>query len=102
MGFVAEAGKLGGRPKKPRVIDALHEAVEREAERIVAAYLDGLSHDDQALRIKAADALLDRVHGKPTQRSEVEMSGTLTLDQLYADQPNAHTDTPLGGGQNDA
>ena len=79
VGFTPEAGKAG-RPPKPKFIDVQREVVEAEVQKILGVYFDGLDatketlsgpEADHALRIKAAEALLDRAYGKPTTRNEL-------------------------------
>src|SRR4051794_8466010 len=70
-----------GRPRLPRPHEVLRERVEARVDELVEAYFDALEaekvvvvgsgefaeaekHPDHALRLKAADALLDRVYGK--------------------------------------
>lgn len=89
VGFVPEAGVLGGRPPKPRVIDVIRERIEGDVDAVLAPLFDGLQADrglalmlkgggmevelitDHETRIKAALALLDRVYGRPRQATEV-------------------------------
>lgn len=56
-----------GRPRKPRAIDVLKEKVEEQIDTVIAPYFDALASDDQDLRLKAADRLLDRSYGKAAQ-----------------------------------
>ena len=46
---------------------------------------------DHAIRLQAAERLLDRAYGKPTTRTE--LTGQLNLAALMADSPQAITDT---------
>lgn len=88
VGFTAEAGKQGGRPRQPRTIDVLRERLEERADEIIDVYLDAaraVTHEavgygedreiievpDHALRLKAAEALHDRAYGKPKQATEI-------------------------------
>ena len=79
--------KDSGRPRKPRVVDVLLERVEEKVEAIIAPYMDAVEgaclftnyegevhvsiHPDLGARIAAAEKLLDRVYGKPKQRTEL-------------------------------
>ena len=75
-GFVPEAG-AAGRPPKPRSIDVWREKVEGEIEIWMKPFRDALDATDMLggpdhkIRVRAAESVLDRVYGKPTQRSEV-------------------------------
>jgi hypothetical protein len=80
------AGKLGGRPRNPRVVDVLRDKIEAEIETVIAPYFDALKgamlhatyegdvivseHPDLGARINAAEKLLDRTYGKPRQTIE--------------------------------
>jgi hypothetical protein len=88
-GFTPEAGKLGGRPAKPRVVDVLRERIEEDAERVLRPFFDALDaasrggdDPDHAIRLAAARDLLDRGYGKPRQGTDVEISGSLSLNVL--------------------
>jgi hypothetical protein len=81
-----EAGRLGGRPKSPRVVDVLRERVEARIEEVIAPYFEALTRavlhatyegdvivsdaPDLGARMAAAEKLLDRVYGKPRQTIE--------------------------------
>lgn len=89
VGFTPEAGRrLGGRPRQPRVTEVMRERVEAEVESILRAYFDALDASrpmlvgkgkdrrvveqvDHYFRLRAANALLDRVYGKPRQAHEL-------------------------------
>lgn len=89
MGFGGpENGAKGGAAtRRPRVIERMRERVEEDIEKIIAPYFDAIenaivtaTHEGQVIpsevadlgaRIKAAEALLDRVYGKPRQVTEV-------------------------------
>jgi hypothetical protein len=90
-GQAREAGRLGGRPRVPRVSEAMRERVEEEIDTIVAPYFEALKgamifstyegtvivsqHPDLGARIAAAEKLLNRVYGKPRQVQEVAGEG---------------------------
>lgn len=97
-GFVAANGK-GGRPRVAKPIEVMQQRIEERIDEVLRAYFDALeaevySLDGEALgprhetRMKAADALLDRVYGRPTQRSEVEHSGEIGVGLLLGELPN--------------
>lgn len=90
-GFIPNNGK-GGRPKNPRVVDVLREALEQDADLILGVYRDAMEATravvvgngpsacteivpDYATRVKAADAYQDRVIGKPKQTQELTGAG---------------------------
>jgi hypothetical protein len=77
VGFVAANGKAGRHPS-PHVVDVLRERVEADIDRWIAPYEDALTATrdgapDHGLRMRAAEAVLDRAYGKATQRAEVEV-----------------------------
>lgn len=85
VGFVPDAGALGGRPAKPPVLDVLRERVEAEIDRCIAPFEEALAatrngEPDHAIRLRAAESVLDRLYGKPTHKTELELES----------KPNAH------------
>jgi HEAT repeat protein len=62
-----QSGNPGGRPK-----DAVHvrELARQYTEQAIAVLVDALESDRPDIRVKAAEALLDRGFGKPTQSLE--------------------------------
>lgn len=88
-GFTGEAGRKGGRPRQPRAVEVLRQRVEAEADRILAVYLDAVQamtpdgRPDHAIRLRAADALLDRAYGKPKQVSELSGLDAGPIAQIH-------------------
>lgn len=91
-----------GRPRNPRVVDVMRERVEAEIEAILKPYFDTLKEatevakyegvvytsdvPDLRARVEAAEKLLDRVYGKPTQVAEISApGGGPLLGELFAD-----------------
>lgn len=91
-----------GRPRNPRVVDVMRERVESEIEAILKPYFDTLKEatevakyegvvytsevPDLRARVEAAEKLLDRVYGKPTQVAEISApGGAPLLGELFAD-----------------
>lgn len=83
-----EAGKQGGRPKNPRVVDVLKERFEAEVEDYLAVLRDALTAEeavtigygehaymellpDHRTRLKALEIAFDRVYGRPKQQTEL-------------------------------
>ena len=62
-----QSGNPRGRPRELGKIQDLARAYTEEALKVL---VDALSSPREDLRIKAADALLDRGYGKPTQSLE--------------------------------
>lgn len=77
-----------GRPRHPRVIEVLRDRVDADVDAIVDVYVDALGAErslvvgsgefasietapDHQVRLKAADALLDRAHGRPVQVTQI-------------------------------
>jgi hypothetical protein len=91
FGSPEQAARAGAAPKPraPKLREALAAKVEERAEEIIAAYVEALAatrgvivrigdgqdelveRPDHAARVRAADALLDRVHGRPKQQTEI-------------------------------
>jgi predicted PhzF superfamily epimerase YddE/YHI9 len=86
---------------------------EAKRSRIIQVYADGLAatkiavdqrtaqavdtgQPDHAIRLQAAERVLDRVFGKATVRTE--LTGGLTLAALQAEGPQAMTNTRLAEG----
>lgn len=86
---------------KSRLMLALDALVEEETDRIFGVYTDALDANDftgrpdHAVRIKAANELLDRTQGKATTRAELTGADgdSLTLSHLMAERPDTATDT---------
>jgi hypothetical protein len=79
---------LGGRKKKPPLPQVMREMVEQRAGEVMQPYFDGLTAlrpvvvgngpharlrmvEDPSVRLRAADAVFDRVYGKPKQTTEL-------------------------------
>jgi hypothetical protein len=90
----------------PRVSEVLRERVEDEADAVLAVYFDALGAEkavtvgygedavtelvpDYYLRLRAADALLDRAYGKPRQVQEItgEHGGPVRLSEEAVADP---------------
>lgn len=82
-----QSGNPKGRPRVPTLTEQVRAKLEARADEIVAAYMTALLSSDEKLALQAADAILDRLDGRPTQRTE--MAGGLTLEQIIADQAQA-------------
>lgn len=101
VGFVAANG-FGGRRAIPGpdelLLDALREAAHAKADRLIHAYTGALDEPDPDVRMRGADRIYDRLVGKPTQRSEVSVEGTVSLEHLFCQRPNEATSTLLPEG----
>lgn len=76
-------GNPGG-PGRPSKMAVWREKVEAEFEDWVQVYINARDSDDQALAMKAADTVFDRLYGKATQ--PLEHSGQVQLNEvLFAD-----------------
>ena len=67
------AGVQGGRPPNPRVTEVMRHRVEEQVEAVLRVYFDALTSPDEVIRLRAAEALLDRVYGKA--KEEVALTG---------------------------
>ena len=92
-----------GRPANPRVVDVMRERVEKEIDAILEPYFDQLEgavvhatfqggvypsdHPDTGARIEAAEKLLDRVYGRPTQTTALTGAdgGAIRIEDVFAD-----------------
>lgn len=96
-GFVADNGKQGRKPN-PRPHDVLRQRVEADIDRWIEPYEQGLEATravvvgtgpkarteivpDFSTRMAAADKVLDRVYGKPTQAHDVKVEESSELDR---------------------
>jgi hypothetical protein len=88
--------------KKSRVMHALDALVAEELSAIEGVYVDALTaidpisgRPDHSVRMRAAEALLDRTQGKPTSRTEVSGpdGDAMSLEHLMAQNPGEATDT---------
>lgn len=94
-----QSGNPGGRPATPKLLDLIRQEVEERADEILAALFEALKAErsygagesiitqtDHAMRVKAAVELLDRVYGKPTQRTELagDAGGPIRIQPLEA------------------
>lgn len=86
-----EAGAMGGRPPAPRAVDVLRERLEANIDRVLAPMFaaleaemvitvgDGMGAEhmesliDHNTRMRAAQLILDRVHGRPRQTTDVHL-----------------------------
>lgn len=65
LGSTAEAGKLGGRPAKPKPFDVWREQIEEDFDAWKRPYEEALrakrddGTPDHAIRMRASDAVLD-------------------------------------------
>jgi hypothetical protein len=76
-----------GRPPRPRVVDVIRERIEADLDLVLKPLVEALEAGkadgpDYAIRIQAARELLDRSYGKPRQGTDVEVSGSLSLNVL--------------------
>ena len=82
---IAFAG-FSGRPKTPKVVDMLRDAVEEQAELILQTPFEAMTANrtvvarngdivgeepDHQTRLRAWNDLLDRIYGRPGQHTEV-------------------------------
>ena len=51
-------GKLGGRPRKPRAMEKVAEAAQKEADNIIKVFKDGIEDDSMKTRLAAANSWL--------------------------------------------
>lgn len=88
VGFVPEAGKLGGRPRRPREIELIQEVADEFKEQMRQVLIDGLQAErgivvgnggtayveqmpDHPHRLSTYREIMDRLHGKPRQTTEL-------------------------------
>ncbi|MGI8594839.1 MAG: hypothetical protein ACR2ML_10825 [Solirubrobacteraceae bacterium] len=80
--------------RTPSVTEQMRERVERESDAILAPFFEALDAGaDVELRMRAASALLDRVHGRPRQAMELAVDhDTRLAEQTAAQIVEAMTD----------
>jgi hypothetical protein len=68
-----EIGKLGGRPRKPRAteveVQTLKERLAPRIEATVERLVQLSGSADEAVALRACNAILDRYYGKPSEAS---------------------------------
>lgn len=64
-----QSGNPGGRPKKDPELQAMFQAKGIDAFNVIAELIN---HPDPKIRLPAAQTLLDRAFGKPSQTSVIE------------------------------
>lgn len=84
----AENGALGGRPRRPREIELIQEVAEEFRDDLRAVYSEGLTAErgvvvgdgenarveyvaDHSHRLRTAQEIQDRLHGKPRSTNDV-------------------------------
>lgn len=67
-----QSGNPGGRPKGEA---KLREAAQQHADAALAVLAEALSDADKRIALKAAELLLDRAYGKPTQKVAGDAEG---------------------------
>ena len=63
------SGNPGGRPKMDAKVDKILKAASEDAAK---ALVDMLESENPQFKIKAAEAILDRLYGKPAQSTYVD------------------------------
>jgi hypothetical protein len=94
MGFGGpeNASKGGAATRKPGAIELLRDRVESEIDVWLAPFADALCAEDRngkpdhAVRIRAAEAILDRAFGKPAQRAELGRQDQVTSQRWRVDE----------------
>lgn len=77
-----------GRPRRPRVTEVLRERIEEETEAILAPFFDATRAENpdgspnHAIRLKAAEALLDRAYGRPRQTTEHSIEARTEIPEI--------------------
>lgn len=69
-----QSGNPGGRPKGD---SELRAAAREHTEQALAVLVSGLADEDPRIRLKAAELMLDRGWGKPTQTIDATLRGNL-------------------------
>lgn len=88
-----QSGNPGGRPKGEKRI---REAAQEHSEAALQVMVDALTDDDARVRMKAAEMILDRAHGKPAQSiGGADDLPAIRLDAIVRRIVDArNTDTP--------
>lgn len=78
-----QSGNPGGRPKEP---PELREAIRSHAMAAVETLVKCLGAKQWSVRVRAAEAILDRAYGKPAQTLEVDSGDRVrALMQRFVD-----------------
>src|SRR3954470_19233058 len=90
-----ESGNPGGRPKLPAEIREMFQARSQEALEVLTRCLQS---DDDRIAMLAAQAILDRGYGKPTQTIDANINEESSF-RFYAEvpRPAATTEEWLAG-----
>jgi hypothetical protein len=94
-----ESGVFGGaqpgagHPRRRRWHELVNEEIERDAEKYLRPYRAAIESDDPEAGMKAVERLLDRLDGKPTQRTEQQHSGSFDVAAFFGVDPLTPTDS---------
>lgn len=96
----AEFGRLGGRPRKPRVAKRVAEAAQTEemAEQLIAVFRDAVQPDQPThIRIKAAEALIaiEAAEARIAMAEEEHEAKTHSREELLAILSGSLTEGPI-------
>ena len=93
-----QSGNPAGRKKGNlnTATSGIRELARQYTDQAIFALVQALRSRSQLVRVKAAEALLDRGYGKPTQHLEIEAGSDLAaaLDRAWA-RVNETNDVPL-------
>jgi hypothetical protein len=85
-----QSGNPGGRPKGEAALKAAAREFTEQSLGVMAA---SLTDEDPRIRLKAAELLLDRAWGKPSQSIDATVRGNLA--ELLSTIGSARSDPPL-------
>ena len=85
------SGNLGGRPRKPTVAEARAVKLEELVPKALRVLDENLDAENEHVRQRAADSVLDRAWGKAVQaiRTETDVSSTSPFDKLSEEEREA-------------
>jgi len=82
VGRPFKKGESGNPTGRPKVAVEVRDLAREHTEEAMATLVEALQDPDSRVRVAAANALLDRGHGKPVQSVTGELKGDFTWIDL--------------------
>ena len=84
-----EIGRRGGRPPNPTIAEARAVKLEELIPRALSVLAENLESANDNVRQRAAEHVLDRAWGRPTQPTRQEIPPGVRLEDLPREQRDA-------------